>query len=310
MQESMRELRCVGMRQVIYLSAQQISAALDAPCLVQNADGEYPGLMESIPGASAPALELSPANSGVQLLEMPHASSAAVTPAAQSAAQDAANASAAAVVDLSDRLASSERSSNQPRVSGRDGRDAHIERKQAGLLDAESRAGLVEALATFAGRTELASRAARQGARDARDGQSASLTDEGANVVPGRSAEAAGSSMMHAEPGEQDSAASSSDTAPHTLGSIDSLSSRDGPLPEMHGASDGAHTAIPEELEMVGMPLPHDMAASSESPRQSVEAVPRRASAGAPTERPTFSLTAYGAGLPASQRTSPVGNRR
>ena len=277
------------MRQVIYLSAQQISAALDAPCLVQNADGEYPGPMDSILGASAPALELSPANSGVQLLEMPHASSAAVTPDAQSASQYAADANSVAVVTSSDCLASLEGSSNQPRVSGGDKRKAMTERKQSGLLDAESRAGLVEALATFASGTELASRAARQGARDARNSQSASLTDEGANVVLGRSGEAAGSRLTHEE---QDSAASSSGTAPHTLGTVDGLSSRNGPLPEMRGASDRPQTIIPEELEMVGMPLPHDTAAFSESPRHSAEAVPRIASSGAPTERPTFSLQA------------------
>ena len=119
-----------GVSQLVYLSAWQTFAALNPPCLVQNADEEYPGLMESIPGASAPALELSPANSGVQLLEMPHASSAAVTPDAQSAAQDAANASSAAVVDSSDCMASLEGSSNQPRVSGGDGREA-IDRKEA-----------------------------------------------------------------------------------------------------------------------------------------------------------------------------------
>ena len=295
-----------GVSQLVNLSAWQTFAALNAPCLVQNADEEYPGLMESIPGASAPALELSPANSGVQLLEMPHASSAAVTPDAQSAAQDAANASSAAVADSSDRSASLERSSNQPRVCGRDRREATTERKQAGLLDAESRARLVEALATFASGTELASRAARQGARDARNSQSFNLTDKGADVAPGRFSEAAGSRLTHAEPGEQDGAASSLGTAPHTLGGVDSLSSRDGPLPEMRGASDRAHTAIPEGIEMVGMPLPHDTAAFSESPRHSAEAVPRIASSGAPTERPTFSLTVYGAWMPASQRTSPV----
>ena len=267
--------------------------------------------MESIPGSSAPALELSPANSGVQLLEMPHASSTAVTPDAQSAAQDAANASSAAVAILSDCSASLEGSSNQPRVCGGDGREATTERKQAGLLDAESRAGLVEALATFASGTELASRAARQDARDipgidAGNGQSFSLTDRGADVAPGRFSEAAGSRLTHTEPGEQDGAASSLGAAPHTLGGVDSLSSRDGPLPEMRGASDGAHAAIPEGIEMVGMPLPHDTAAFSESPRPSAEAVPRIASTGTPTERPTFSLTVYGAWLPASQRTSPV----
>ena len=269
---------------------------------MQNADEEYPGLMSGIPGASAPALELSPANSGVQLLEMPHASSASVTHDAQSTAQDAPNESAAAVVNSSDCSASLEGSSNQHGVSGGDGWEAITERKQSGLLDAESRAGLLEALATFASGPELAGRAARQGARDARDGQSASLTDEGADVVLGRSGEAAGSSLTHEE---QDSAASSSGTAPHTLGTVDGLSSRNGPLPEMRGASDRPQTIIPEELEMVGMPLPHDTAAFSESPRHSAEAVPRIASSGAPTERPTFSLTVYGAWMPASQRTSP-----
>ena len=265
--------------------------------------------MSGIPGASAPALELSPANSGVQLLEMPHASSASVTHDAQSAAQDAPNESAAAVVNSSDCSASLEGSSNQPRVSGGDGREAITERKQSGLvsLDAESRAGLVQALATFASRTELAGRAARQGARDAENGQSASLADEGADVVAGISSEAAGFSLTHAEPVEQGSAASSSGTGAHTLGSGDGLFIGDGSLPEMHGASNGAQTIIPKELEMVDMQLSHDTSAFSETPRHSAEAVPCSTSTSALTERPTFSLTAHAAWLPASQRTSTVG---
>ena len=294
----------------VKLSTWQTFAALNALCSAQNAVGECPGPMESILGASAPALELSPANSGVPLLALPQSSNAAVTPSAQSGAQDAANASDAAVTDSSDRLASLEVASNRPSSegSGEDRREAITERTQSGLLDADSRAALVQALAAFASRTEQSSRAAGQGARDVRGGHSTSSADEGADVIPGRFSEAAGSSLTHAEPGEQKGAASSSSTAPHTPGSADSLSSRHKALPEIRDASEhSAQTIIPEEVEMVGMMPSHDTAASSETPRQGVHAVPRRSSTGAPTERPTFSLRVYAGWLPPSLRTSSVG---
>ena len=259
-----------------------------------------------IPGASAPALELSPANSGVPLLALPQASDA---PDAQSAAQDAANASAAAVANPSDRLASLEGLSNQPKITTGDRREAILEREQLGLLDADSRAALVEALPAFASSTEEPSGAARQSVRDASIGQSTGVADEGAALVPGTSSEAAGSSLAPAEPGEQDSAASSSGTAPHRLGGTDGLPSRKGPLPDMRGAS-RAHSAqmiLPKGIEMVGVPLSHEEAASTESSRQSNVDVPRRILAATESERPKFSLTVYAGRLPPYLRTSPEG---
>ena len=163
--------------------------------------GNIPGPWRASLRHQRPRWSSRPANSGVPLLVLPQASDAAVTPDAPSAGEDAANASAAAALDSSDRLASLEGAGYLPKVGGLHRPEAITKREQSGLLDAyaDSGAALVQALATFASRTEQSSRAARQGSRDARDGQSASLVD--VDLIPGRPSKATGSNLTHAEPG-------------------------------------------------------------------------------------------------------------